>query len=408
MAENSAPTGRVSVGPGVRAGIIGLTALAVVITVGLAWPDGEWQRRGDPLTVSGWAPYWQPEASLASFEANSDLFVDVSVVAYSATAASTVTRYPSLTDEALDTFRRAAADADVQLIATVFDDAPAGAMAAILSDPTTRTAHVAALVDVVRSGEFDGVDLDYETFAFEDDRSTWASTRPNWIAFLGELADQLDAIDADLIVSVPPVYDAGTTDESGYWVYDHEAMGQIVDRIRVMAYDYSTTGSDPGPVAPIEWVRGLVDTLVELVPPEKLDLGIPVYGYDWVVSVAGACPADRAPEDDVMSSARAERTMIERALTPIWDPVAAEMVVDYVDTLTGTDSSGAAVTCTVNRSLHYLDDRAVHERALLAHRNDLHGVALWALGYDDDATWQAIRAARDGIETWPPPPVSAP
>jgi spore germination protein YaaH len=385
---------------GIRTALIGALALALVIGVGLAWPKGSWSRKGPPLSASGWAPYWQPEASLASFTANAAMFADVSLVAYSATGATSISRYPAITDAVLETFRAAASSAHVPLIATIIDDSTAGQMAGVLADPTTRTAHVSTIVDIVRNGGFGGVDLDYESFAFKDQRTTWATTRPNWIAFLTELATQLHSIDAQLVVSVPPIYDAGQTDISGYWVYDHAAMGAIVDRIRVMAYDYSTEGGKPGPIAPYEWVRSIVDTLRHLVPPAKLDLGVPVYGYDWIIGITGACPADQTPQNDVISTAHIGRIIVERGLTSIWDQVTHEPVINYVDTLTGTDSAGTPVTCTVSRTIHYLDAAAVHDRAYLAHRNDLHGVAIWALGYDDPAVWQGIAAARRGEEVW--------
>lgn len=403
MAETPAREPRVPARPGPRAFAVGAVALAAIIAVGLAWPAAEQGRGGPPLVVTGWAPYWQPDASLASFTANADLFADVSVVAYSATGVTTITRYPALTDEIVATFRDGADAASVPLIATIFDDSPAGTMAAILADPTARAEHVETIRQLVDAGGFDGVDLDYESFAFDDGRETWTTTRPNWISFLGELDLALRLTDPalQLIVSVPPVYDAERTDDSGYWVYDPAAMAPLVDRIRVMAYDYSTPGSAPGPIAPIEWVRGLVSAMTDLVPPDKLDLGIPVYGYDWVIGVTGVCPADQLPDNEVISLARATRLVAERGLTPVWDTASAEAVVDYVDTLTGTDSAGTAVTCTVSRTVRYLDGRAVQVRAGVANRADLHGVALWALGYDDDTAWQAIRSARAGNDVVP-------
>lgn len=404
MAETTAPIRRASAGAALRVGVVGAIALVAVIAVGLAWPNSEWSRTGPAVTVAGWAPYWQPEASLASFEANSDVFADISLVAYSATGATAIDRYPSLTDEVVGTFRRAATEARVPLIATIFDDAPPATMAAVLADPAQRAAHVDTIVAVVTDNDFDGVDLDYETFAFEDDRSSWATTRPNWIAFLSELGTKLHASGHQLIVSVPPVYDSGQTDASGYWVYDHAAMGPIVDRIRVMAYDYSVMGGEPGPIAPIEWVQSLVDNLVELVPPDKVDLGIPAYGYDWVLGINGSCPADQVPENDVISTSRATRLIAERGLTPAWDPVTGEASLDYTDVIDGADTSGSPISCTVTRTVRYLDARSLHLRTYLAHRNDLHGVAVWALGYDDDTVWQAIGAARRGEDTWPAAP----
>jgi spore germination protein YaaH len=298
-------------------------------------------------------------------------------------------------------YRAAATERRVPLLATIFDDSPAGTMAATLADPTTRAAHVQLVVSVVVNGGFDGVDLDYERFAYADDRSTWSSTRPNWIAFLTELSAALHAQGKLLVVSVPPVYDDGQTADSGYWVYDHRSMGPLVDRIRIMAYDYSYQGGDPGPIAPIDWVRRLVATMSDLVDPVKLDLGIPTYGYDWVAGVTGTCPPDQTPKNRAISTARANREMGERGITPTWDEDTAEMRYDYTDTLTGTDAAGAATTCTVSRTVRYLDARAVHVRAYVAHREDLHGVALWALGNDDAATWDGLRAARLGQEQWP-------
>ncbi|HZX56183.1 MAG TPA: hypothetical protein VFE86_15960, partial [Ilumatobacteraceae bacterium] len=49
-----------------------------------------WERAGAPITVSAWAPYWQPDAALASFSDNASVFSDVSMFAYHATAADAV------------------------------------------------------------------------------------------------------------------------------------------------------------------------------------------------------------------------------------------------------------------------------------------------------------------------------
>ncbi|MCU1360588.1 MAG: putative glycosidase [Ilumatobacteraceae bacterium] len=377
-------------------------AIAAIVLGGLAWSRAEpWQRTGPPITVSGWAPYWQPDAALASFQANSELFSDVSVLAFSAVAGDSIVPYGQLQPDMIATYRAATTERNVPMVATIVDDSPSGTMAAVLADPARRAAHVQLIVSLVIDQGFDGVDLDYEKFAFSDDRSTWATTRPNWIAFLTELSAALHAQSKLLIVSVPPIYDGGQTGDSGYWVYDPAAMAPLVDRIRIMTYDYSYQGGDPGPIAPIKWVQSVIDAVTDVVPPAKVDLGIPTYGYDWVLSVAGTCPVDQTPETEPISTDRAARETAQRGITPVWNQTTAEMSYQYTDTLTGTDANGAATTCTVNRIVHYLDAEAIHRRAYLAHRNDLHGVALWALGNDDELTWDGLRAARLGEETWP-------
>ena len=46
-----------------------------------------------------------------------------------------------------------------------------------------------------------------------------------------------------LSITTPPLYSATT----GYWVYDWAGIADKVDRLRIMAYDYSVSG---GPIAP--------------------------------------------------------------------------------------------------------------------------------------------------------------
>jgi spore germination protein YaaH len=388
MAEPSSSRGRLA------PIAIALAGIVAIVVVGLAWPKGEWKRSGPPITVTGWAPYWQPDSALASFTANSDLFSDVALVAYSTRGATTVVPFESMPDGTIERYRTATAAAGVPLTATVFDNAGEGVMAAVLADPAQRAAHVATLVALVHDGNYASIELDYEVFAFGDSRSTWATTRPNWITFLGELDAALEPTGAALMVAVPPVYDGGQSDISGYWVYDYAAMGKIVDRIRIMAYDYSL--SKPGPIAPIEWVDDLVQAATDLVDPAKLDLGIPTYGYDWVLGVTGTCPEGESPERRAISNARAGRELAARGITPMWDETTAEYAFDYTDTLTGPDANGTTVTCTVARTVRYPGPEGAGRRAAIAHRNDLGGVALWALGNDDPATWEAIRAARRG------------
>ena len=62
--------------------------------------------------------------------------------------------------------------------------------------------------------------------------------------------------------------DGGETDR-GYWVYDYAAMGRVVDHIRIMAYDYST-GSDPGPMAPLAYVREVIAAAKQAVDPDGI------------------------------------------------------------------------------------------------------------------------------------------
>jgi peptide/nickel transport system permease protein len=147
------------------------------------------------------------------------------------------------------------------------------------------------------------------------------------VAFIGDLAERLHADGRTLTVSVPPVYDDGQTDASGYWVYDYRAITPLVDRIRVLAYDYST--ADPGPIAPLPWVQQIVDGTVKASgDPSKLVLGLPLYGYNWVLSTAGTCPA-KAEGRTTVSARAAPDLAKRRGATPVYDPTIGEWSFTY-------------------------------------------------------------------------------
>ena len=378
--------------------VLAALMLTAVVVYGFTH-TGRWKRSGPPITVSSWAPYWQADSALASFNANAAVFGDVSMFGYFTDAAGSVKPYATMDPNAPLVLKRDARAAGVEFVASIIDATKPREMAAILADPAARAVHVDAVTQFAIAGDADGVDLDYENFAFNDGKATWAATRPNWIAFLTELSKSLHASNKTLTVSVPPVYDNKRTDDSGYWVYDYAAMGKIVDHIRVMAYDFST--SAPGPIAPLDWVTKVVAATRSMVPRERIILGLPVYGYDWVVNTVGVCPADNKLRRKNLSTKSAGELAARKGIAPTWDVAKAERTFAYAETVTGRDAAGAPTSCTANRVVWYADAQAVHQRAWLAERQDLAGIALWSLGNDDASVWQGIAAARADLAQWP-------
>ena len=146
---------------------------------------------------------------------------------------------------------------------------------------------------------YDGIDLDYEVFAFSDGSSSWAATQPNWTAFVTELGAALKAQGKLLAVTIPPPCNtAGACGpQSGYWVYNIAGIAPAVDRIRIMAYDYHVNGI--GPIAPMPWVRSIVQYSASVMDPAKLQIGVPTYGRAWTrldgkqPRLTGTCPTDK-------------------------------------------------------------------------------------------------------------------
>jgi spore germination protein YaaH len=336
------------------------------------------------IPLDAWAPYWTLEDSVPELAQRVRSMRDVSPFWYEAVSATEIRADANANAELSAQFLEIARRSGADVVPSVVDAMPAGGMAAVLADPVVREQHVRALVDFVREGDFDGIDLDYEQFAFADGRETWPATRPNWVTFITELGDALHTGGKTLTVSIPPVYDAEQTAESGYWVYDYGAIAAHVDRIRIMAYDFSV--AEPGPIAPLAWVEESIDGAIEATgDPSKLVLGLPSYGRNWPTFVSGTCPPTDVPGVTTVTARSVDDLIARRNATPVFVESTGETTFEYDLELTDGIS-----TCVQTRQVNYVDANGIRARMDLAREKQLSGVSLWALGFDDEAVWDAI------------------
>ncbi len=145
----------------------------------------------------------------------------------------------------------------------------------VLADPATRLRHVEAIVRLVTARGFDGIDIDYEHLQGSD--------RSNFSTFVSTLAVAMHQRGRLLSVTVhPKTWEPGPQGKNQ--AQDYAAIGGAADEVRIMLYDYHWDTSEPGPLAPIRWVRSVMEFAATQVPPRKLVLGLATYGYDWVGS----------------------------------------------------------------------------------------------------------------------------
>ena len=347
--------------------------------------------------LSGWLPYWSTQTSTASFLTNSDLFSDISPFWHDARwDGSSIYVHNHLSATAQAAALAKLQGQGVKILPSITDGSGKGRMAATLASKTKRAAHVADIVDLVLINGYDGIDLDYETFAFSDGSSSWAQTRPNWVAFVEELAAALHAEGKLLSVTVPPMYDADYDSSSGYWVYDYAAVGKHVDLLRIMAYDYSV--GSPGPIAPLGWVQKVAAFAPTQLPGSKVQLGIPVYGRNWYTGKTGKCPVGQEIKTSnySMTAGNALSSLAGDGVAPSQitrDASSGELTVSYSITYKGLDAKGEKTECAVSRKAFFADATSVADRVRVARAAGLAGAALWTIGGESADQWPAVRKA---------------
>lgn len=286
--------------------------------------------------------------------------------------------------------------AGLQIIPTMTDGTAKLVLSGYLASATTRSTLVKTIVDLVLKNNFDGIDLDYEGFAFVDGNTSWSKTAPRWVAFIKELSVALHAQKKLLSVSTPYLYDPKEK-QKGYFVYAWADIASSIDRLRIMTYDYSV--AKPGPMGPITWVDKTVKYAMSVMSSSKIYIGLPGYGRDWITSVNGKCPTTAPP--GLIGGAKASvfkinyaasKAVIDNAV-PVFDEKSSEATYSYTQIYNGLSSSGASTECKVNRTVWYQNSRSFAERMALVAKYRLGGVALWTFAMEDSASTLEIRNA---------------
>jgi hypothetical protein len=353
--------------------------------------------------LSGWIPYYSMNKALPAAVANADIVREVMPFWYTLKF-NGAKKLPVVTDLyapanpsvpmaiPLATMR----NSGFTIIPTITDGTSELVLAKLLANPISRTQVVTAISDLVMANNYDGIDLDFEGFAFVDKNTTWNSTKPNWIAFVKELSGVLKSKNKLLSVSTPYLYDPAEA-QKGYFVYAWADIAPYIDRLRIMTYDFSV--SKPGPLGPLTWTEKTIKYAISVMPASKVYVGIPGYGRDWVTKVEGTCPAEVA--NVVKVGAKAATFVLRDAATlaqsygaiPTYDEALGEVNFSYSKVYSGQTSSGLATTCTATRTAWYQDARSFTSRIGFVSKYRLGGVAQWTFGMEDMAASQAIRDA---------------
>lgn len=212
------------------------------------------------------------------------------------------------------------------------------------------------LLNLVRQYQYPGLNLDIEYLP--------PGYKEPLTQFVQELCKLLAEEKKQLYVCVYPQV---AFPESRSGLHDYQGLAAASDGLILMAYDHHRPGTRPGPVAALPWVETNIQNALKVVPPEKLWLGIPGYGYQWRGQAkTGAIPAWKAEAD-----AREQKIAVQ------WDLVSQTPYFAQ-----GANGSGGVVW--------YEDKRSAREKIKLARKYKLKGVALWRLGYEVKDFWGLV------------------
>ncbi|MGC2814927.1 MAG: glycosyltransferase [Candidatus Acidiferrum sp.] len=248
-------------------------------------------------------------------------------------------------------------------------------MVALLANPGARKTLVQNVTEYAVQAHQAGIVVDFEEVP--DD------SQAHFRQFAAELAASLHSAGLKLMLALPARDNA----------YDYEFFGKQCDAIILMNYDQHWLTSPPGPIAAQDWFMENLRQVREVVPAQKIVVGIANYAYDWgETNKKGVWSGNAYSVQEALLHAYESETDVE------FDEASLNPQYSYSDE---------------DNHIHrvwFLDAVTAYNEERASERMGVQGTALWRMGSADSSIWpiwDATRpddSARQKIKDIPPGP----
>ncbi|TMV43412.1 LysM peptidoglycan-binding domain-containing protein [Paenibacillus mesophilus] len=237
---------------------------------------------------------------------------------------------------------------------------------AIFDNPEAKQALIDNVITTLRAKGFYALNIDFEHLFPED--------KQKYNAFLREITARVH--EEGKLVSTALAPKASAT-QAGRWyeAHDYKAHGEIVDFVIIMTYEWGWSGGPPMAVAPIPQVRRVLDFAVSVIPPNKILMGAPLYGYNWTLPyVKGGKFAPTLSPKAAVNLARDVGAYIR------YDSASQAPFFNYYD------NEGK------EHVVWFEDARSMQAKFDLIKEYGLRGISYWVLGQSFPQNWALLEA----------------
>lgn len=261
--------------------------------------------------------------------------------------------------------------APLMLISTLGEDGRFSNQLAslVLNDMTVQQNLINNIEQNIKEKNYYGLDVDFEYILPED--------RDQYTAFIQRLADRLTPQGYPVVTALAP---KTSTQQEGllYEGHDYAGIGAAASMVLLMTYEWGYTYGPPMAVAPLNKVREVVEFAVTQIPPQKILMGMPNYGYNWTLPfVPGVSMAQS------ISNVAAVELAAQVGANILFDPVAQSPNFNYYD------PEGR------QHVVWFEDARSVEAKLDLAFEKQLKGISYWNIMRYFPQNWLVVNSLVD-------------
>lgn len=222
----------------------------------------------------------------------------------------------------------------------------------VINNEEAKAQLISSLVSEVTEREFEGVDIDFE-YILSDDRIAFAQ-------FVSEVRTAINELGYPVSVALAPK----TSDTQVGLLYegkDYALLGEAADYVLLMTYEWGYTHGPAMAVAPLNKVREVVEYALTKIPAEKINLGIPNYGYDWTLPYVKGTSKART-----IGNIEAVQLAISQGVSIQFDEVAQAPFFTYVQN-------------GLTHEVWFEDARSIYGKFGLVQEYSLRGMSYWQI-----------------------------
>lgn len=234
----------------------------------------------------------------------------------------------------------------------------------VVNNPEYRDRLLQNLLELMGQKGYQGLDIDFEYILAED--------REAFTDFVRFTAEAMRSAGYTTSVALAPK----TSDDQAGLLYagkDYAALGEAADYVLLMTYEWGYTYGPPMAVAPVNQVRRVVEYALTRIPAEKINLGIPNYGYDWPLPYVRGITAAKT-----IGNVEAVRIAIAQGAVIKFDEVSQSPYFNYIQD-------------GVEHEVWFEDVRSLLEKFELIREYGLRGCSYWQIMQWFRANWLLLQ-----------------
>jgi len=302
---------------------------------------------------SAWIPWWNDKTALVSLEKAKNKLSTISPVWYKLNEQSEIEEIQSSNKQNI---LNVATASGLAIIPTVANDFDSERTSIFLRNEDLVVSGTDKLIETALSNGYQGWDLDWEEVS-EDDKESFTK-------YVSYLAQRLHEKDLKLSVTVH-AQTGKLTDWEGSRGQDWPGLSRQADYIRIMAYDFHNSETEPGPITPPEILGDVLKFAISVIPKKKIVLGLPTYGYDW-----GENSVNSYQYVDILNLIEEYDGFYE------YDPELMALKGNYIAN-------------EVEHTLWFEDRKSIVEKISMARSFGIYKFAFWSLGGEDSRIWES-------------------